>query len=60
MADYEELFYKMFNAVSKATEKLEKAQEEILEDFIASKHTREEMSRLFENIQYKTPHFFKE
>ena len=42
----DEAFFRLFNAVTKATEELEKVQEEIMDEFIASNPSREEVGKV--------------
>ena len=49
MVDYEKLYFKLFNEITKTIESLEKAKEEVFRKFVESNPSKAEARRFTEN-----------
>ena len=53
MVDYEKLYFKLFNEITKTIESLEKAREETFEIFVESNPTKDQARKFVENTNPK-------
>ncbi len=57
MLDYEKLYFKLFNEITKTIESLEKAREEVFEKFVESNPTKDEATKFAANMAFKDKSF---
>ena len=59
MVDYQKLYSKLFNEITKVIESLERVQEETFNEFVESNPHRDEIKKLVSNINFKNNNSFK-